>query len=520
MAGTRSAGVTAAAAGDRRREILVVLPGLLFALILAMLDQTIVSTALPRIVGDLGGVTHLSWVVTAYVLASTVTTPLYGKLGDLYGRKRWLIAAILVFLVGSALSGMAHSMDQLIAFRAVQGLGAGGLMVGVFATIGDLVSPRERGQYMGFMMAAMMVAMVAGPLAGGYITDSLSWRWIFYINMPVGGAALLYLTATLHLPHRKIEHKIDYLGAGVLAVAVTSIVLLTTWGGTQYAWGSAPIIGLGVLAAVALAVFLLVETRAAEAVLPLHVFRNRNFSLASGMSFLAGMAMLGALTFLPLYQQTVQHLSAVGSGLMLLPMMVGATLTSLAGGQIMTRTGRYKALPIIGSAVMAGALYLLTGLGVSTSRVTSGLLYAMLGIGMGCLMQTTSVIVQNSVGPNDMGVASSARMFFQQIGGSIGVALFGAIFARRLTDAMSARLPGVHLNTSGGSFDPRTVNRLPLPIRHDVFYAIAHAVQGVFFWAAPSAIALFVLASLIREVPLRGSAPAAEAQPKEPEFAA
>ena len=520
MAGAQSAGVTGTAAGERRREILVVLPGLLFALILAMLDQTIVSTALPRIVGDLGGVTHLSWVVTAYVLASTVTTPLYGKLGDLYGRKRWLIAAILVFLAGSALSGMAHSMDQLIAFRAVQGLGAGGLMVGVFATIGDLVSPRERGQYMGFMMAAMMVAMVAGPLIGGYITDSLSWRWIFYINMPVGGAALLYLTATLHLPHRKIEHKIDYLGAGVLAVAVTSIVLLTTWGGTQYAWGSAPIIGLGVLAAVALAVFLFAETRAAEAVLPLHVFRNRNFSLASGMSFLAGMAMLGALTFLPLYQQTVQHLSAVGSGLMLLPMMIGATLTSLAGGQIMTRTGRYKALPIIGSAVMAAALYLLTGLGVSTSRVTSGLFYAVLGIGMGCLMQTTSVIVQNSVGPGDMGVASSARMFFQQIGGSMGVALFGAIFVRRLTDAMSARLPGVHLNTSGGSFDPRMVNRLPLPIRHDVFYAIAHAVQGVFFWAAPSAIALFVLSCLIREVPLRGSAPAAEAQPMEPEFAA
>jgi EmrB/QacA subfamily drug resistance transporter len=520
MAGTQSLGDAGAAAAVRRREILIVLPGLLFALILAMLDQTVVSTALPRIVGDLGGVTHLSWVVTAYVLASTVTTPLYGKLGDLYGRKRWLIAAIVIFLAGSALSGMSHSMDQLIAFRAVQGLGAGGLMVGVFATIGDLVSPRERGQYMGFMMAAMMVAMVAGPLVGGYITDSLSWRWIFYINMPVGGAALLYLTATLHLPYRKIEHKIDYLGAGVLAVAVTAIVLLTTWGGTQYAWGSAPIIGLGVLAVAAVAVFLLVEVRAAEAVLPLHVFRNRNFSLASGMSFLSGMAMLGALTFLPLYQQTVQHLSAIGSGLMLLPMMIGATLTSLAGGQIMSRTGRYKALPIIGSAVMAGALYLLTGLGVNTSRVTSGLFYAVLGIGMGCLMQTTSVIVQNSVGPRDMGVASSARMFFQQIGGSMGVALFGAVFARRLTDVMSARLPGVHLNTGGGSFDPRTVNRLPLPIRHDVFYAIAHAVQGVFFWAAPSAIVLFVLACLIREVPLRGSAPAAEAQPKEPEFAA
>jgi EmrB/QacA subfamily drug resistance transporter len=520
MAETQSPGAAGGvAASGRRREILLVLPGLLLALILAMLDQTVVSTALPRIVGDLGGVTHLSWVVTAYVLASTVVTPLYGKLGDLYGRKRWLIAAIVIFLAGSALSGLAHSMDQLIAFRGLQGLGAGGLMVGVFATIGDLVSPRERGQYMGFMMAAMMVAMVAGPLVGGYITDSLSWRWIFYINMPVGGAALLYLTATLRLPHRKIQHKIDYLGAGVLAVAVTSIVLLTTWGGSQYAWGSAPIIGLGVLAIVAVAAFLLAEARAAEAVLPLHVFRNRNFSLASGMSFLAGVAMLGALTFLPLYQQTVQHLSAVGSGLMLIPMMLGATLTSLAGGQIMTRTGRYKALPIIGSAVMATALYLLTGLGVTTSRVTSGLFYVILGVGMGCLMQTTSVIVQNSVKPTDMGVASSARMFFQQIGGSMGVALFGAVFARRLTDAMSARLPSVHLNTSGGSFDPRTVNRLPAPIRHDVFYAIAHAIQGVFFWAAPSAVVLFALACLIKEVPLRGSAPAAEAPASEPEFA-
>jgi EmrB/QacA subfamily drug resistance transporter len=521
MAGTQSAGAAGGAlASGPKREILLVLPGLLLALMLAMLDQTVVSTALPRIVGDLGGVTHLSWVVTAYVLASTITTPLYGKLGDLYGRKRWLIAAIVIFLIGSALSGLSHSMDQLIAFRAVQGLGAGGLMVGVFAAIGDLVTPRERGQYMGFMMAVMMVAMVAGPLVGGYITDSLSWRWIFYINMPVGGAALLAVIATLRLPHRKIPHKIDYLGAGVLAVAVTAIVLLTTWGGIQYPWRSAPIIGLGALAVVGMAAFLMIEARAAEAVLPLHVFRNRNFSLASGMSFLAGMAMLGAMTFLPLYQQTVQHLSAVGSGLMLLPMMVGATVTSLAGGQIMTRTGRYKALPIVGSVAMTAALYLLTGLGVSTSLVTAGLFYAVLGVGMGCLMQTTSVIVQNSVGPRDMGVASSARMFFQQIGGSMGVALFGAVFARRLTDVMSARLPGVHLNTSGGSFDPRTVNRLPAPIRHDVFYAIAHAVQGVFFWAAPAAIVLFVLACLIKEVPLRGSAPAAEAPASEPEFAA
>jgi len=288
-----------------KREILIVLPGLLLALILAMLDQTVVSTALPRIVGDLGGVTHLSWVVTSYVLASTVTTPLYGKLGDLYGRKRWLMTAVVIFLIGSALSGLSHSMDQLIVFRALQGLGAGGLMVGVIATIGDMVSPRERGQYMGYMMASMMLAMIAGPLVGGYITDSLSWRWIFYINMPVGGAALIYLWATLHLPYKKIQHKIDYLGAGALAIAATAIVLLTTWGGTQYAWRSAQIIGLGVVAVISTVEFWFIETRAAEPVLPLHVFKNRNFSVASGMSFLLGMAMLGALTFLPICQQTV-----------------------------------------------------------------------------------------------------------------------------------------------------------------------------------------------------------------------
>jgi EmrB/QacA subfamily drug resistance transporter len=494
-----------------KRDVLIVLPGLLLALILAMLDQLIVSTALPRIVGTLGGVTHLSWVVTAYVLASTITTPLYGKLGDMYGRKRMLVAAILIFLAGSALSGLAHSMDQLIAFRAVQGLGAGGLMVGAIATLGDLVSPRERGQYMGYMMAAMMVAMVGGPLVGGYITDSLSWRWIFYINMPVGGAALIYLAATLHLPRVKVQHKIDYLGAALLAVAATAIVLLSTWGGSQYAWGSPEIIGLGLAAVVATAAFCLAETRAAEPVLPLHVFRNRNFTLASAMSFLVGLALFGALTFLPLYQQTVQHLSATGSGLMLIPMMLGSMVTTIAAGQVTTRTGKYKLFPIVGGAVMTAGMLLLTQLGVGTSRVTSALFFVVLGLGMGFLMNLTTVIVQNSVAPRDMGVASSSRTFFQQIGGSIGVSIFGAVFARRLTQEMAARVPGVHLNAAGGQFDPATVNKLPAPVRHDVFVAIAHAVQGVFIWAAPSTVLVFVLAWFVREVPLRGRAPSAEA---------
>jgi MFS family permease len=326
----------------------------------------------------------------------------------------------------------------------------------------------------------------------------------------------------LHLPYKKVQHKIDYLGAGVLAIAATSIVLLTTWGGTQYAWGSTMIVGLGVLAVAATAAFLYIETKAAEPVLPLHVFRNRNFSVATGMSFLLGMAMLGALTFLPLYQQTVQHLSAVGSGLLLIPMMLGVTVTSLIGGFVMTRTGRYKAMPIIGGAIMSLAMFLLTGLGVNTSLLQSGIRYAVLGIGMGFLMQITSVIVQNSVHPRDIGVASSSRTFFQQIGGSLGVALFGAVFARRLTETLTKTLPGVHMNAAGGQLDPVTVNHLPGPIKHDVFFAIAHAIQGVFYLAAPIAILVFVLAWFIKEVPLRSSAapPPSETPANEPEFAA
>ena len=265
-----------------RREFMIVLPGLLLTLIIAMLDQLVVSTALPRIVGDLGGLNHLAWVVTAYVLASTITTPLYGKLGDLYGRKRLLMIAIVIFLIGSALSGLSHSMDQLIAFRALQGLGAGGLMVGAIATIGDMVAPRERGQYMGYMMAAMMLAMIAGPLVGGYITDTLSWRWIFYINMPIGGAALVYLWATMHLPRRRVEHKVDYLGAAVIAIGATAIVLLTTWGGTQYAWGSWEIMLLAAITAASIAAFFLVEARAVEPVLPLHVFKNQKLLAGLG----------------------------------------------------------------------------------------------------------------------------------------------------------------------------------------------------------------------------------------------
>ncbi len=501
------------------REVMIILPGLLLAILLAMLDNLIVSTALPRIVGDLGGVAHLSWVVTAYILASTVTTPFYGKLGDMYGRKKLFIGAIIIFLIGSALSGLSQSMAELIMFRALQGLGAGGLMVGAMATLGDIVAPRERGRYMSYMMVIMMLATIGGPLLGGFITTNFSWRWIFYINLPVGGAALVYLMAVLHMPAKKVSHKIDYLGGSLLAVAATSLILLATWGGTEYRWGSGQIIGLALLTVAATIGFCITETRAAEPMLPLHVFRNRNFSVTMALTFLTGLAMFGALTFLPLYQQTVQGASPTLSGLMLTPMMLGVTVTSIVAGQVTTRTGRYKVFPILGGGIMGVGMYLLTGLDVGTTKLTSALYYVVLGLGMGFLMQMVSLIAQNSVQQRDIGVASSARMFFQQIGGSLGVAAFGAIFARRLTSSLAAAAgSGVHVSTSGGQLNPATVDSLPAAVKHDVFFAITHAIQGVFIWALPAAALIFVLAWFIKEVPLRGRAPAAEASSQQAEL--
>ena len=411
------------------KQIMIVLPGLLMAMLLAMLDQLVVGTALPRIVGDLGGVSHLSWVVTAYILASTITTPFYGKLGDMYGRKRFFIAAIIIFLAGSALSGLSTSMAQLIAFRGIQGLGAGGLMVGAMATIGDIVPPRQRGKYMSYFMVVMMLATIAGPLVGGWITTAFSWRWIFYINLPLGGAALVYLMATLHMPARRVEHRIDYLGGALLAVIATSVILVATWGGTEYSWTSAPVLVLIALAIFALVAFIAVERRAAEPMMPLHVFQNRNFSLTMVMTFFVGVSLFGAMTFLPLYQQTVQGASPTVSGLLLTPMMVGSAITSIVAGQAVTRTGRYKMFPIIGGAVMTIGMFMLSRLGVSITRLETCIDYLVLGLGMGFLMQMVSLIAQNSVELRDMGVASSARMFFQQMGGSLGVAAFGAVFA-------------------------------------------------------------------------------------------
>lgn len=504
----------------RAPNLRVVLPGLMLAMMLAMLDNMIISPALPRIVGELGGVSHLSWVVTAYVLGVTVSTPIWGKLGDLYGRKTVFLSSIGLFLVGSALSGLAGTdllggvrdgMTELIAFRAVQGLGAGGLMVGVMAIIGDLVPPRERGRYQGQMAAVMALAMIAGPLVGGLITDHLSWRWAFYINIPLGGVALLLLAATLHLPRYRTEHRIDWVGAALLSIGVTALVLITTWGGNEYAWASPQILGLAGLAAVTLSAFVWVQRRVPEPILPLSILANRNFALISAVGFLVGFAMFGSISFLPLYQQTVQGASATNSGLLLLPIMGGAMVVSIVVGRLITKTGRYRAFPIIGGVVMFVAMVLLAQLDLATTKTVASAYMVVLGVGLGFLMQTTMLIAQNSVEQRDMGVASSTATFFRSIGGSFGVALFGAVFANRLEDGLTERVgpeAAARLDSAGGNFDPASLADLPAQVRDGFLASIANATSAVFWWSVAFALAVPVLAWFIREVPLRGGPPA------------
>ena len=492
------------------KHIRVVLPGLLMAMLLAMLDNVIVGTAMPRIVGDLGGVDHLSWVVTAYVLGATVSTPIWGKLGDLYGRKTVFLTSIVLFLLGSVLCGFAQDMPQLIGFRAFQGLGSGGLMVGAMAVLGDLVPPRERGRYQGQFAAVMAVAMVGGPLVGGFITDHADWRWAFFVNLPLGGAALALLAVRLDLPKRRTEHRIDWLGAALLSAGVTALVLITTWGGNQYAWGSAQILGLAALAVVALTAFVFVERRHQEPILPLGIFRNRNFSLVSGVGFLVGFAMFGAITFLPLYQQIVQGASATNSGLLLLPMMGGLLVTSLLVGRMITKTGKYRVYPVIGGLVMILAMVLLSRLDSGTSKLESGVYMTVLGLGMGFLMQTSMLIAQNSVELKDLGVASSTATFARSIGGAFGVSAFGAIFMHRLQDLLADKVgPQAAERLSGGGgggapIGPETLGALPAQVRTAVVDSIAGAPSSVFLWAVAAPVLEPRLAIFIREVALRG----------------
>jgi EmrB/QacA subfamily drug resistance transporter len=488
---------------EERQRVRLIFGALLLVLLLASLDQTIVSTALPTIVGDLGGIEHLSWVVIAYLLASTVAGPLYGKFGDLYGRKVVLQVAIVIFLIGSVLCGLAQNMAELIGFRAIQGLGGGGLMVTTVAVIGDVIPPAERGRYQGFFGAVFGVSTVIGPLLGGFFVDNLSWRWIFYVNLPLGALAFGVIAVVFRSRSARVRRSIDYAGALLLAGGLSSIVLFTSLGGTTYPWSSARIVGLAVLGVVLLAAFVAVERRAAEPILPLSLFRNRVFAVTSAVGLIVGLALFGSVTYMPLYLQIVRGHSPTASGLLMTPMMAGVLVTSILSGQLITRFGRYRPFPIAGTGIMAIAVFLLSRLAVDTPAWQTSLFMLILGLGIGMVMQVLVLAAQNSVSYELLGVATSGSTLFRQVGGSIGVAIFGAIFANRLAANLAERLPpNAQLPAAA---DPAAVKQLPPEVHLPYVTAFAESLRPVFLVGACIALAAFLISWLLREVPLRTS---------------
>ncbi|GAA2630732.1 MDR family MFS transporter [Actinomadura fulvescens] len=501
----------------KARNQYVVLGAVLIAMMLASLDNLILGTAMPTIVGDLGGMAHLSWVVTAYTLATAVSTPVWGKLGDLYGRKGVFLTSIVIFLIGSVLAGVSQDMTQLIAFRAVQGLGGGGLMVGAFALIASLFPPSEQGRYQGMISAVMGLTMIGGPLIGGFITDNLSWRWCFYVNLPLGALALVMVATVLHLPKQRSEARIDYLGVALLGTAIASLVLATTWGGNQYAWDSATIVGLGVLTVTTGAAFLFVERRAAEPVLPLGLFRNRNFTLVTLIGFMLGVMMFGAMTFLPLFQQAVQGASATNAGILMMPVFLSMVLINAFAGPFITRTGDYKPIVVAGGALITTGMLLLCRMDTGTSRPMSMVFMAFLGAGMGCLMQTTMIITMQSVELKDIGVASSTATLSRTIGGSIGVAVAGALFNGRVREVMADR--GAASGASeNAQLDSAALAKLPDAVRHVYEQAVAAGTSQVFLLATALGVLAFAATWFVQQVPLKTPADrAAEQRPVPPD---
>jgi EmrB/QacA subfamily drug resistance transporter len=490
-----------------RPRLGVIFSGLMLVVLLAALDQTIVATALPTIVGDLGGLDRLSWVTSAFLLAQTAVTPLYGKLGDLYGRKRILQSAVVLFLAGSALCGQAHSMSELIAFRAVQGLGAGGLIVLTQSVIGDVVPPRERGRYQGLFGAVFGVASIAGPLLGGVIVQQISWRWIFYVNLPFGLIALAVLGATLPATATRGRPAIDYLGAGLLASGLSAIVLVTSLGGTTWTWGSPEVVLVGCLGVALIAAFLVAERRASEPVLPPSLLGDRVFAVAGSLSLIVGFALFGAVTFLPLYFQTVDLASPTGAGLRLVPMIGGLLVTSILSGQLISRLGRYRVFPIVGTLLMSVGLALLSRLDVGTSAATADLFLLVLGLGLGSVMQVLVLAVQNAVDYSVLGSATSGVTLARGIGGSLGTAAFGTIFSTQLAGQLRGTLHGKlgRQASHGARLTGAQVARLPPPARSVYQHAYVHSLRPVFVMAAGVAALGFALSWLLQERQLRGA---------------
>ncbi|MGH8983830.1 MAG: MDR family MFS transporter [Acidimicrobiia bacterium] len=495
------------------RQIQTVFAGLMAGMFLAALDQTIVATALPTIVGELGGLDQISWVASAYLLTSTAVMPVVGKLSDLYGRRQLFQASIVVFLAGSLLAGIAQDMGQLIAFRAIQGLGAGGLLVLTFAIVGDVVAPRERGRYQGYVASVFAVASVAGPLLGGFLVDSLSWRWVFYVNLPVGVVALVVTSSALRLPVRRLGHRIDYLGAALLVGSITSLILLTVWGGNEYPWGSPTIVGLGVTGALLVGLFVLQERRAAEPILPLRLFRESVFTVSSITAFTVGLAMFGAILYLPIYLQIVKGSDATNSGLLLLPIMAGILTGSTTCGRIITRIGRYRPFPIIGLALMTTGFVCFSRLDASTSRLASSAFMLLVGVGIGFVTPVLVLAVQNAVSRRDLGAATSAVTFVRTMGGAFGAAVFGAVLNARLTVEFARRLPETALRDVDPARlqgSPAQIRALPAAVEQGVVDSFESSLQTVFLVAAVIALAAFVIVWWLREVPLQERADLSE----------
>lgn len=488
------------------RQILVIFSGLMLGMFLAALDQTIVATALPTIVGELGGLDHLAWVVTAYLLTSTATTPLYGKLSDLYGRKQLFQVAIVIFLVGSALSGMSQTMGQLIAFRAIQGAGAGGLMALAMAIVGDIISPRQRGRYQGYLGGVFALSSIGGPLLGGFFADHLSWRWVFYINIPIGLVALVVTGMVLNLPFRKVQRAIDWLGSALLVAGVTSLLLVTVWGGSEYAWGSPTIVGLAIVGVAATVGFIFQERRAPEPILPPRLFRNDIFTVTSAAGFVTGVIMFGTIIFIPMFLQVVVGASATNSGLLLTPLMGGVIVTTIIVGRLVTRTGRYRVFPLGGMVVMTIGLVLLSTMGVGTTFPRAAAFMVVIGIGFGMTVQVFVISVQNAVEHRDLGVATSSAQFFRSMGGSFGVALFGAIFTSRLTSELPNLPAGSGFDASVLQNSPAQIRMLPAGIQETVIDAFASAIHTVFLLAIPLGLLALVIVLFLREIPLRDDA--------------